>query len=147
MTDSRPYPGVREHVGRVSASGKRVEISDDPRRVIADVLRLALDAPERTAAVLMAALTPGGDEYGSPGGDSIVLMEEPEDIPVQFQRHIGGSDLAARELWLVSRYTPGQGYDEAVIEGKALRELVERFAQVLDALDLRRGERSRRQTD
>lgn len=142
MTSGRQSASVRVAAGEVISNGRHVEVSDDPRRVLADVLRLALDPPERTADVLLRALRPGGEEYSSPGGDSIVLMEDLEDIPAQFEPHLSAADLANRELWLVSRYTPGEGYDEVVIEGDALRALVEQFANVLDALDLRRGHRA-----
>lgn len=128
---------IRREAGEVTPHGTWLDVSNDPERVIADVLRFALEPRDVRVEEILRALGPGCDGYSSSGGDSIYPIEEADDIPAHYASIISAQDLTERDLWVISRYSPGAGHDEVVVEGPALRALVRRFAEVLATLDLR----------
>lgn len=125
---------IRREAGEVTPHGTWIEISDDPERILADVLRFALEPPDVRVEDVLSLIEPEGDGYSSPGGDSIHPIETEDDIPAHYAALISARDLPRMELWVVSRYAPGSGYDETVVEGPALRVLVRRVAEALATL-------------
>lgn len=120
---------IRRSAGEVYREGAQWRISDDPDRVLRDVLMFALDEMGGDARRLLAALTPGGQEYASGDGlHGITWLEAPEDAPWPVEM-LTAEDLTEHELWAVSV----DGFDRLrptiVVTGAALRELVGQFAE------------------
>lgn len=121
---------IRWSAGEVHRDdGGRLRISNDPDRVLRDVLMFALEAMGDDAERLIAALTPGGEEFASGDGiHGITWIEEPEDGPWS-EASLTPDDLAEHELWEVALDGFGHPRPPIVITGDALRAVVRALAK------------------